>query len=166
MNRKNAAVLFRHGYYATGGLTPVDRRAFFAFNRIAAAVATPSAIRGIQMTIESAVVGKNDKGMLDAAVSVRIDLSAVPFESEGERQNGFLDLGVFCGDSRDRLVGQIWQKADLALKPDNFQRLLKEGLRLTLHVPLSSPADTVKVIAYSYAADRIGSATAKTQTLK
>jgi hypothetical protein len=115
---------------------------------------------------QSAVVGKNDKGALEAAVNVRIDLSAVPFESAEDRRTGFLDLGVFCGDSKDRLVGQAWQKADLALKPENFQRLLSDGLRLTLRVPLSSPADTVKVVVYSYAADRIGSATAKTKALK
>lgn len=166
VNRSGATVLFRHGYYAKDTFVPLDRRAFFAFNRIAAAAASPRDSGDIRITVESATAARNEKGVLEAAVDVRVDLSAVTFRSQGDRQVASLDISVFCGDNKDNLVGESWQKADLALKPETHQRLLRDGLSRTVRVPLKAPAANVKVIVYDYAADRLGSATAKTQMVR
>jgi VWFA-related protein len=166
VNRSGATVLFRHGYYAKDTFVPLNRRAFFTFNRIAAAAASPRDSGDIRITVESATAARNEKGVLEAAVDVRVDLSAVTFRSQGDRQVASIDISVFCGDSKDNLVGESWQKADLALKPETYQRLLRDGLSRTVRVPLKAPAANVKVIVYDYAADRLGSATAKTQMVR
>jgi hypothetical protein len=166
VNRSGATVLFRHGYYAKDTFVPLNRRAFFTFNRIAAAAASPRDSGDIRITVESATAARNEKGVLEAAVDVRVDLSAVTFRSQGDRQVASIDISVFCGDSKDNLVGESWQKADLALKPETHQRLLRDGLSRTVRVPLKAPAANVKVIVYDYAADRLGSATAKTQMVR
>jgi VWFA-related protein len=166
VNRKGATVLFRHGYYAKESFTPPDRRAFFAFNRIAAAAARVSDNRSIPITVESAASARNAKGVLEASVDVTIDLSQVIFGLDGDRHLASLDIAVLVGNRKDTIVGEVWQRAELSLKPDTYERLMREGLRRTVRVPLKGPAANVKVMVYHYADDRIGSVTAKLQSVK
>ena len=44
---------------------------------------------------------------------------------------------------------------------ETHQRLLKDGIRYTGHVPITGDVKSVKVIVYDYRADLIGSAVVK-----
>lgn len=56
------------------------------------------------------------------------------------------------------MVGQDWQVVDLDLTDQNYEIFKTSGLSYTQTVPLTGNPAYVKVIAYDYAADVIGSA--------
>jgi hypothetical protein len=72
-----------------------------------------------------------------------------------------LDVDVFCGDDKENLVGESWEKANLTLKEETYQRLLRDGFVHTTRIRLKGPARYVKAVVYDYAADLLGSAVIK-----
>ncbi|MBE3133221.1 MAG: VWA domain-containing protein [Acidobacteria bacterium] len=162
VNRPGATVLFRHGYYGRGMVVPLNRRAFLTFNRVAAAGYYDRDMRDIPITVKASMRKAPDRNAAgEAFVDIRIDLSGVPFETEGDRHVAALDIAVFCGSEKEDLVGESWEKADLRLKEETYQRLLKEGFLHTTRVTLKAPARYSKVVVYDYRSDRLGSAVIK-----
>jgi VWFA-related protein len=159
VNRPDATVLFRHGYYGRDMLVPLDRRAFLTFSRVAAAGYHDREMRDIPVTARASFEkGLDAKTARELRVDITIDLSRVPFQQEGDRHVASLDIDVFCGDEKETLVGESWERADLRLKDETHARLLKEGLPYSTGVALKGRVRYVKVIVYDYASDRLGSA--------
>jgi len=159
VNRPGATVLFRHGYYGRDMLVPLDRRAFLTFSRVAAAGYHDREMRDIPVTARASFEkGLDAKTAREVRVDITIDLSRVPFQQEGDRHVASLDIDVFCGDEKETLVGESWERADLRLKDETHARLLKEGLPHSTGVALKGRVRYVKVIVYDYASDRLGSA--------
>jgi len=159
VNRPGATVLFRHGYYGRDMLVPLDRRAFLTFSRVAAAGYHDREMRDIPVTARASFEkGQDAKTAREVLVEVTVDLSRVPFQLEGDRHVASLDIDVFCGDEKETLVGESWEKADLRLKDETHARLLKDGLPHSTRVALKRRVRYVKVIVYDYASDRLGSA--------
>ena len=89
---------------------------------------------------------------------VLVDVSRVDLQYVDERHVGVLEIAVFCTDSRERLLGQVWHHVDLKLTDDTYRRLLTEGLRHAAEVPITGSAAYVKAVVYDHQADRLGSA--------
>jgi len=161
VNRPGATVLFRHGYYGRDTLVPLNRRAFLTFNRVAAASSYDRDLRDIEVKIKASVAGQAETAAGEAVVEITIGLARVGFAVEGDRRVADLDIDVFCGDDKEKLVGESWEKASLRLRDETYQRLLRDGLAYTTRVPLKGKARYVKVVVYDYAADMLGSAVVK-----
>jgi VWFA-related protein len=162
VNRTGATVLFRHGYYGRDMVVPLNRRAFLTFNRVAAASYYERDLRDIPITVNASIEKRLDRTAAgEAVVVIRIDLSGVPFETVGDRHMAALDIDVFCGSDKEDLVGESWEKADLRLKEETYQQLLKSGFLHTTRIALKAPARYIKVVVYDYASDRLGSAMIK-----
>ena len=71
-----------------------------------------------------------------------------------------LEVAAFCGDNSERLLGEKWSTVDLRLTPESYARLPQEPLTFRVEVPVTSIPRFIKVVAYDYAADKIGSTTA------
>jgi VWFA-related protein len=158
VNRPGAVVLFRHGYYGRDQLVPLDRKSFLTFNRVAAAAYYDRDLGDIPVRAKASASGASGQTSGEALVEVTIDISKVAFTENGERHVASLDIDVFCGDERENLVGESWEKAALQLKEDTYQRLLKSGFVHTTRVPLTGKARYVKAVVYDYGSDRLGSA--------
>ena len=87
-----------------------------------------------------------------------MDVSRVAFVTDGDRRVASFDIDVFCGDDKENLVGETWEKADLRLFDDTYKRLMKTGLVHTARIRLKGKVRYVKAVVYDYAADLLGSA--------
>ena len=159
VNRPGVTVMFRHGYYGRDRLMPLDRRSFITFNRVMAAGMEGSEVRDLKVAVQ-ANAGPGEGGTTTAYVGVQVDLSGIAFKQEGDRRVAALTVTVFCSDSSENLIGELWQKADLALKEDTYRRLLRDGYVHRAVVPLKGKARLgyVKAVVYRYRGDVVGSA--------
>jgi hypothetical protein len=63
---------------------------------------------------------------------------------------------MMAGDGRQQLLGEHWQTADLDLTDESYQTFLARGLSFTQPIQVQGALKYVKVIAYDYAGDRLG----------
>ncbi len=174
VNRPGVRVLFRHGYYASTVVVPTDRKTFITYRRVAAAGQYDREVPDIKVTVKAQIARNDARVATEASVDMLIDLSRVAFtvgpvtdknaapDAPAENRHlGALDISVYCGDERERLVGELWQTADLKLKDETYQRWVKEGMPFTMKVPLRGEPRFVKVVVYNYESDVVGSAIVK-----
>ena len=158
VTRPGVTVLYRHGYYASTTLRPLDRRQMLTFSRVSAAAVYPKDVDdlGIQATATTA----RPPGTADVHVDARIDPTHVAFTKANGRNVADLDLLVGCLDGRDRLLGQVWQTVKLSFTDERLAEVKRDGVPVSLSVAVSgSPegAKRVKIVMYDYGADRVGS---------
>jgi VWFA-related protein len=149
---RGATVLFRRSYLAQDDSVPYDHRQFVVQDRIMAAGEYGGTIDDVKVELTAAATS--------GAVSLeaRIDVARVSFEQADDRRVTALEVAFFCGDRRERIVGELWQTVDLKLQEATYQQALKDGLTHTARVPVTAPAQTCKVVVYDYPSDRTGSA--------
>jgi VWFA-related protein len=157
VTRPGVTVLFRHGYYGSEKLVPLDRRSFLSYNRMSSAAAEGQELK--DLTIRAAASVTSAGGQATVSVEVAIDLRGVEFLLAKGRRNAFLHIAVFCADGNEKPVGEVWQKADLALKEETYQRMMRDGYVHRVQVPLKGKAKLawVKAVVYDYAGDAVGS---------
>ncbi len=152
MNRAGARALFRQGYFGRDRLVPLDRKAFITFSRVSAAAFNDREMRDLPVKMRAVVTGADAKSFGEAVVEVTVDVSTLPFVTQDDRRVASLDIDVFLGDAKERLVGETWEKASLRLRDETYQRLLKTGLVHTARIPLKGKPKYVKAVVYDYAA--------------
>ena len=158
VNRRGATVLHRRGYFASERLIPPDRRAFMTATRVAEAGAFEHDIDDIVVDIKKTTVeGRGDARQL--VVELQVRAPNLRLAEQGDRRVGAIELAVFVADGRQRGVGQLRQTIDVRLRPESVERFLAEGTTLTTRVPFDGEALFLKVIAYDYGSDLVGTAT-------
>jgi hypothetical protein len=157
VNRPGVIVEYRRGYFARDALPPIDRKAFMTYSRIAAAGGIPEPVKDLPLTLKASPA-TNEAGEAEILIDLRIDASRVRFADVDGRHEAALNIAIFCADSRQNLVGELWQ--NMSLKPLDalFKTFLAEGIPHTARVPVRGPVRYVKVIVYDYPGDRVGSA--------
>ena len=93
----------------------------------------------------------------EVRLDVTIDLSHVQFETDAGRQTATVELGVFCLDGRQKPVGELWKKLELTYTDERLRELRQTGTTVSLAVPVTATAESLKLVAYDYGADLIGS---------
>jgi len=101
---------------------------------------------------------KQNDGTSEIVVEATIDPARLSFKSVAGRHVGAIDVAIFCGDPREDVVGDAWQRIDLNLSEETFTRVQREGISHTAHVPVKARPRYVKIIVYDYAADLVGTA--------
>jgi len=157
VNRKDAQVLYRHGYAARQEVKPLNRRDYLTYSRIASAANLPRAIDDLKMRVVKTTVESGPDGMR-LSVDMRIGPGAVKFARQDGGYLAKVDALYFCADAKEQLVGENWQTLDFKLTEENYQKFMREGVGYTIYVPLKADAKYLKVILYDYGADLVGSA--------
>jgi VWFA-related protein len=149
---RGATVQYRRSYLAQDDSVPYDHRQFVVQDRIMAAGEYGGTLDDVKVELTAAATS--------GAVSLeaRIDAARVSFEQMDDRRVTALEVAFFCGDRRERIVGELWQTVDLKLQEATYQQALQDGLTHTARVPVTAPAQTCKVVVYDYPSDRTGSA--------
>ena len=86
---------------------------------------------------------------------------SIAFSPLEGRRVARLGVAIFCGDSKDTVVGELWQEMNLALKDDTYQRYKAQGIPFSAKVPVRDAAKRVKVVVYDYRSDLVGAMSAK-----
>jgi VWFA-related protein len=156
VNRPGMSVMFQHGYYAVEDLPALERREVLTAARLASAGSLDEVLRDIKLNV-TASPASVAAGRTTVAVAVTLDASRLSLTPDATRRSGGVEVQVFCGDSRQRLVGDLRQRVDLNLDEQAYERVLRDGILVRAQVPVTAPAKFVKVVVYDYGADRLGS---------
>ena len=160
VKRPGVTVLYRHGFYATEQLVPIDRRQFVTTGRVYQAGHYRGTIEDIKLTVKPPKV-TGDEGAREVLLEMHVDLSRVTFTRANDRHAAKLSLAVFFGDAKQAVVGETWRTLDLNANAANRDRLAREGTPVNVTFPLPAGARDVKIVVYDYDSDLLGTATAR-----
>ena len=156
VTRPGVTALYRNGYFARQLLVPTDRRRFMAFSRILAAGSYPGPIRDIGVSVDAT----RDLSTGEIRVAVVVTPHRIRVVERDGRQFVELDVALFKGDTRDRLISQLWQRIDLNLSAAEMATAMSNDIQYTMRfTPQRTPAN-VKVVVYDHVSDLIGTAAA------
>ena len=157
VNRPGVTVLYRHGYYGSQELPALDRQELLTYSRISAAGNYDKPVTDIEIGLEATL----NEGASEVVLELTIDPSRLGLVETGGRHVGALNLAILVGDSRESLVGELWQTIDLNLRDATYRSYLDTGIPHSARIPVSGQPEHVKVIVYDAAADLVGSMTAR-----
>jgi VWFA-related protein len=157
VQRRNARVLHRRGYYAREQLIPYDRARFMTFSRMLTAMAYPEDIDDIQLDLDARLTDAPRSP--EVAVQGTIAARRLALDRDGDVRTGRLEIAVFALDRRNRLIGEHWFSLDLSLDEREHQSALRDGVPLDVRVEVREAARHVKVVVYDVAGDAVGSVT-------
>jgi VWFA-related protein len=162
VNRPDVTVLFRHGYYARRESEVFDRRRIVSNSRIESAGYQLTDIRDIDLKfVPSFKKSETGRGG-EVLVPLSIDVTRLAWGRDPQgRHAAHMELAIYCGDGNGKIIGETRRLLNLALTDETFARVMKERLSRELRVTAASRPQFVKVIAYDYDADRVGSALVK-----
>jgi hypothetical protein len=159
VNRPDVRVIVRGGYYDEDVVVPGDRAAFLAHQRLASAGANRDLVKDIAVSLKISQAKSADKKVQeDVLVGIRIDPARLVLDLQNGRRVGTLEFRVYCGDGKEKLVGQLHGTMTLNLTVGSYQRYTREGIPYTARVPVTAAPKTVKVVVYDPASDLTGSA--------
>ena len=158
VNRPGVTVLYRRGYYGSQELPPLNRIEMLTLSRIAGAATYDRDVPDIKIEAKPTTEGEPASAV---TVAMTIAVDRLRLTTEAGRRTGKVKVTVFIGDRNERVVGESWQDIDLNLTDATFERLLAEGIRHQVRIPVSGVPAYVKVIAYDFNADLVGSVIVK-----
>jgi VWFA-related protein len=158
VNRPYVTVLVRGGYYDEDVIVPADRAAFVAHQRISSAGTTRDVVRDLSVSLKVSQAKSSNKAVPgDVMVEMRINPSRIGLTAADGRRTGAIEFRVYCGDSREKIVGQTQGVMRLSLTEASYARYVREGIPYTARVPVKATPKTVKVVIYDPASDLAGS---------
>ena len=156
VRRSGVKVYFRHGYYARDTILPYDREEFLAYSRIAAAAAYESDLEDIALKVSTAAI-KDEQGQPQTRVDVKIDPGKIGFVTVGDRHEATLRVAIFYSNGRGEPVGEDWRTVSLKPSEESYRSFMQSGIPCSIPIPLLAAGQTMKVIVYDPANDRVGS---------
>jgi hypothetical protein len=157
--RPGVRLIYRAGYYAVPEIAPAELVQRTAAVRQEAAEQYELGVDDIPVTLSVDPVGTRDgKHLITARVG--IDTSRLLLMPEGAARIGQLDVKVFVGDARERVIAsdsarvQIREVTSAATTP-------APGFQRTFVLQATEAPAYVKVVVYEYGTDRLGSRSIK-----
>jgi VWFA-related protein len=158
VNRPDVTVLVRGGYYDEDVIIPADRAAFVAHQRVTSAGTTRDVVRDLSVSLKvSQAKSPSETVPGDAVVEMRLDPSRLGFVVVEGRRTGAVEFHVYCGDRKERIVGEWQGTMRLSLTASSYAKYLREGIPYTVRVPVKAKPKIVKVIVYDPESDLSGS---------
>ena len=160
INRPGLTVKSREGYYARPSMPAVALRDSTAYTRIASTAHFRNEVPDLKLQASVALTKRPAARALgELTADVKIDLAALQWEKNAAGQNtATIDVAVFCLDSKQRTVGEMWKMVELTFtdaRLDFWQQ--SGGAPVQIAVPVAGTPVSVKLVAYQYAADLVGS---------
>jgi hypothetical protein len=154
VNRPGVTAVYRHGYRASDEIPTFDRREYITKYRLQAALARSDEIKDIPVKLKVSVGPV--EGHHEAAIEARVDPTRIAFEESGGAYKADLDVAVVAMDDRHEVVGGRTQTLSVKIPNEAFARAQKEGIAISLHLPVSAGTRYVRFIVYDYASDLLG----------
>lgn len=156
VNRPGVTVLFRHGYFASAQLTPLDREKVLTYRRVAEAGSFTQDIKDIALRV-TATPSDPAAARPEVQVAMLVDMTRLGFVTEGDRHADTLEIAVFCGDKNGNPIGDLWRALSFKLTDATFAQYQSQGgIPINVTVPVTGVARYAKVVVYDHKADLIG----------
>ena len=161
VNRPDVTVVHRREYLASPIARDFDRRAYLTRFRLAAALGRDADLADIKVTLAAAAAEID--GQPAAAIDARIDVAALRFTVRDGIRYGRVDFAIVPLDSAGQVLGPTYKKqaGHLEYSEPDFEVVRKEGIPYQVTVRVPAGTHTIRLIAYDYAADALGSARAR-----
>jgi hypothetical protein len=159
VNRPDVTVLYRNGYFASEELAPGDLKEKVARTRADTALVSDANATGIGVRAAVAIE-QSTAGSRTVRVDLVLDLSSVGFENDGDLRVAELHVAVYCGDAKEKVIGQSQQRWMLRTGDYTLAEWRKNGMDRSVRVAVPAIPKYVKVVVYDPISDRTGSATA------
>ena len=157
VNRRDAQVLYRHGYVGRQDTLPMDRQQYLMYTRIASALNLPRVLNDVGIELgEPTVTGSGADRVI--ALTMRILPGAVSLKQIDGMYVGKLEAVAFCADRKQKVVGELWHTIDLKITEENYQRMMREGISAEIRMQVSDEPRYMKAVLYDYSGDKVGSA--------
>jgi VWFA-related protein len=158
VNRPGVTVLVRNGYYDEDVIIPGDRAAFMAHQRISSVGSTRDLVRDLSVSLKVSQAKSPNKAVQgDVIAEMRIDPSRIAFAEVDGRRVAAVEFRAYCGDGKERSVGQTQGVMRLSLTEASYAKYSRDGIPYTARIQVNAKPKTVKVIIYDPAADLAGS---------
>jgi len=157
VTRPGLTVRSRHGYFAAPEPPPLELEALVKRARVEAALAFEQEAKDIPLTVTVSQLPRMGIQM-QSRVEIVIDAGPLSVPLKDGLRKGQLELQVYCGDAKQKVIGDAGQTFDISVPDATYQQWLQNGLRRTIRVPTEEVPKYVKVVVYDYGSDRIGTA--------
>jgi len=160
VNRPDATVLYRHGYYSRPEIGAFDRRGFITRDRLTASLAFRRTINDIRVKMDASM-SRTENGH-EITVTATIDPTRLALRVVDGYHVGEIDVAVAAMDeSGQQQVGGAYQRAQVKLSEEAYQRARKDGIPYKARFVTNPGARKVRMVVYDFKADLVGSADAK-----
>ena len=153
--RKGVTVAYRRAYVARPDKATYDPRESLASTRLMAAVNFPPDINDLKFTARLADIKEGSARFV--SVELTIDATRLRFAQSGDRYVAALNFAVLCGDYYRKDIGQLWESKDVFVPANRMDEIRKNGLTVTVKVPVKQAPVYVKIVTYDYGSDLLGS---------
>jgi hypothetical protein len=160
VNRPNVTVLYRNGYFASEELSPADLKEKVARTRTDSALTSDANATGIG--VRANVELEQFTGTSRTVrVDLIVDMNNVGFEKDGDRQVAELHVAVYCGDAKEKVIGELKERWTLRAGDYTLTQWLGDGMDRSVRVEVPAIPKYVKVVVYDPISDRTGSMSVK-----
>jgi VWFA-related protein len=153
--RPGVTLQYRGGYYARPPQPPLGRRELLSYTRISRAFEYAPAIEDIKVRGTVTLTGEKDTRQV--SVDLSIDTARITLAPDNGRHVGSIEVVVFTIDGRGRQIQDLWQRVELALTDDTYQKFKEGGIPYSAELPAPPDLKAVKIVVYDYTADLVGS---------
>jgi VWFA-related protein len=154
VNRPDVTVVFQHGYFANPAVSPIEMRDLVTNARLAAAGTSEDTAEGIKLEAKASPISVF--GRTEIRVDILVDAAGLSFQPDPSGHVATLDVQVVCGDAKQGVVGETTRRLDLTIDAETFQKQPLAKIPISIRLPASGPVKFVKVAAYEYASDQLG----------
>lgn len=153
VNRPKVTVLYRNGYHAAEELPSLDVQDIVQAARVDAAATYNVDAGGIPVSVALRPGGSRQLVTVDVTVGV----SGIPMELVDGLRTGRLEVSVYCGDSKEKVVGETRATWNLRANTETYAEWVAKGLTRQVAVPVTAQPKYVKVVVYDRDSDLVGS---------
>lgn len=155
VNRPATTVLFRHGYFARSDIGSFDRRGFITSQRIVAAARANRTVDDIRVKGDATYV-RGAGGHDSVRVQLHVNPARLALPLANGMRAGQIDVALFALDAYGSVVATDLQRADLSVREDVYQGLVKDGIPYERLMPVPSGPKIIRVVVYDFKADLLG----------
>ncbi len=158
VNRPGLTLAYRRSYVARPETSKYDPRESLATTRLMEAAGFYGPVDDLKFTTKLVDVKDGDKHFVDVELVVATNRLKITPSGDG-RLSATMNFAVLCGDADRKDVGQLWESKNIIVPGNRVDEIKTTGLPVTLRVSVRQAPKYVKVIAYDYGSDLVGSTT-------
>lgn len=157
VNRPGVTVRFQHGYHAVEQMEPLALRDLVVASRMEAAGSFGDSVNDIKIEIRDVRSRPRIGGGVELTMDLWIDTTRLALADRAAGKAAEIELAVYIGDDKEAPIGQVAGPITIDCDASTCDALVRDGASRTIRVAAAGVAKHIKVVAYDFGSDRLGS---------